>query len=351
MKDLFAPCTVGGLHLRNRICRSATNDYAGNLDGTVSDIQMQIYQQLAENDVGLIITGHACVCPEGRNDPRQNCMYDDRFIPSQQALTALVHRHGGKIVQQLNHSGGLCPPDVIGGTPAAPSPLAYKPGIQAYALSKAEILQIQDHFASAAMRAKEAGYDGVQIHCAHGYLFSEFIDPQTNERTDEYGGNAENRFRIVRETIMRVRKAVGSDYPILLKLHVNIRGQDADFPAALADMLHFAQSQGIAAAELSGYDFASQPPEARSYYLEQSKTLAALPDIPPLILVGGLHSRDTMQGALDAGMALVSAARPFICQPDFIRRIRDGGISACRGCYGCFRCYQQTGRRCVLHKP
>ena len=139
MKDLFVPCTVGRLRLRNRICRSATNDYAGNPDGTVSDMQMQIYQQLAENDVGLIITGHACVCPEGRNDPRQNGMYDDRFIPSQQALTALVHRHGGTIVQQLNHSGGLCPPDVIGGTPAAPSPLAYQPGIQADALSKTEI--------------------------------------------------------------------------------------------------------------------------------------------------------------------------------------------------------------------
>lgn len=350
MKDLLAPCTVGGLHLRNRICRSATNDYAGNPDGTVSDIQMQIYQQLAENDTGLIITGHACVSLDGRNDPHQNCMYDDRFIPSQRALTALVHRFGGTIVQQLNHSGGMCPPDVIGGTPAAPSPLVYKPEIQAYALSKAEILRIEDNFASAAVRAKAAGYDGVQIHCAHGYLFSEFIDPHTNHRMDEYGGNAENRFRIVRETIIKVRKAVGIDYPVLLKLHVNIRGQDAGFSFALADMLRFAQNQGIAAAELSGYDFAAQPPEAQAYYLEQAQALASLDDIPPLILVGGLHSRNHMQAALNAGMELVSVARPFICQPDFIRRIRDGAVSACRGCYGCFRCYQQTGKRCVLHK-
>lgn len=127
MKELFAPCTLGGLHLRNRICRSATNDYAGNEDGTVSAAQREIYRELAENEVGLIITGHACVSPDGRNDARQNRMDDDRFVTPQRELTGLVHRLGGTIVQQLNHSGGKCPPAVTGGTPAAPSAMEYIP--------------------------------------------------------------------------------------------------------------------------------------------------------------------------------------------------------------------------------
>ena len=183
MKELFSPCMLGGLHLRNRICRSATNDYAGNEDGTVSDAQMEIYRALAENEVGLILTGHACVCPDGRNDPRQNGMYDDRFLVSQRALTDMVHRLGGTIVQQLNHSGGKCPPAVIGGAPAAPSAMEYVPGVMARALEASEIQRIEDDFAAAAVRAKAAGYDGVQIHCAHGYLFSQFIDPSGTNGT------------------------------------------------------------------------------------------------------------------------------------------------------------------------
>ncbi|MGM9613145.1 MAG: NADH:flavin oxidoreductase [Butyricicoccus sp.] len=349
MKELFSPCILGGMQLRSRICRSATNDYAGNEDGTVSTAQMEIYRALAKNEIGLIITGHACVCADGRNDPRQNGMYDDRFLLSQRALTDMVHALGGTIVQQINHSGGKCPPAVIGGAPAAPSAMEYVPGVMARALDAEEIQRIEDDFAAAAVRAKAAGYDGVQIHCAHGYLFSQFIDPKWNQRNDCYGGTAENRFRIVRETIEKVRAAVGKDYPVLLKLHVNTVQPDPDFHTALLSMLDFAAEHGVTAAELSGFDFAAQPPEKRSYYLETARELAGQTALP-LILVGGLRDRADMQAALDAGMELVSAARPFICQPDFMRIVRAGGTSSCRGCYGCFRCYQTTGKRCVLHR-
>ncbi len=349
MKELFAPCTLGGLHLRNRICRSATNDYAGNVDGTVSAAQREIYRELAENEVGLIITGHACVSPDGRNDARQNRMDDDRFLTSQRELTGLVHRLGGTIVQQLNHSGGKCPPAVTGGTPAAPSAMEYIPGVTARALAKAEIRRIEDDFAAAAARAKAAGYDGVQIHGAHGYLFSQFIDPAWNQRDDCYGGSAENRFRIVRETIEKVREAVGGGYPVLLKLHTNLLQDDPGFRPALLRMLDFAAGHGVTAAELSGFDFAAQPPEKRRYYLDAAHGLAEHTALP-LILAGGLRDRTDMQAALDAGMELACASRPFICQPGFVRIARAGGTSSCRGCYGCFRCYQTTGKRCVLHR-
>ncbi len=183
---------------------------------------------------------------------------------------------------------------------------------------------------------------------------------------------------------------------MLLKLHANLAGNDPEFVHALLSMLSFADEHGVAAAELSGFDFASRPPEARCYYLDAARRLAEQTPLPlilvgglrdradmqsaldagvelvsppearcyyldaarrlaeqtplPLILVGGLRDRADMQSALDAGVELVSAARPFICQPDFIRIARAGGASACRGCYGCFRSYQTTGKRCVLHR-
>lgn len=329
MKELFAPCTLGGLHLRNRICRSATNDYAGNEDGTVSAAQREIYRELAENEVGLIITGHACVSPDGRNDARQNRMDDDRFVTPQRELTGLVHR--------------------LGGTPAAPSAMEYIPGVTARALAKAEIRRVEDDFAAAAARAKAAGYDGVQLHGAHGYLFSQFIDPAWNQRDDCYGGSAENRFRILRETIQKVREAVGEEYPVLLKLHTNLLQDDPGFRPALLRMLDFAAEHGVTAVELSGFDFAVQPPEKRRYYLDAARELAEHTALP-LILAGGLRDRMDMQAALDAGMELACASRPFICQPGFARIARAGGTSSCRGCYGCFRCYQTTGKRCVLHR-
>lgn len=348
-KDVFAPCTLGDMPLRNRICRSATNDYAGHADGTVSHAQRDIYRALAENEVGLIITGHACVSADGRNDPNQNCMYDDRFVAGQRALTDLVHCLGGKIVQQLNHSGGKCPPAVIGGTPLAPSAREYVPGVPARAMTVPEILRVQKDFAAAAERAKAAGYDGVEIHAAHGYLLSQFIDPAWNERADAYGGCAENRFRMLCETMERVRAAVGADFPVLLKLHVNLAQPAEEFEDALVRLLDFAAGLGIAAAELSGFDFAQQPPENRRYYLAQAARLAQRVSLP-LILVGGLRDRADLQAALDAGMELAAVSRALICQPHFVRIAQHGGISACRACNGCFRCYPQTGRRCVLHK-
>ncbi|MDR3767483.1 MAG: NADH:flavin oxidoreductase, partial [Butyricicoccus sp.] len=335
MSDLFAPYTLGSLRLCNRICRSATNDYMGNPDGTVSPAQLALYRELAEQEVGLIITGHACVSPDGRNDASQNAMYDDRFIAGQKALTDAVHAAGGCIVQQLSHAGGKSPQAVTGHVPGAPSALEYVSGAPARELTLEEIHRIQDDFAAAAVRAKQAGYDGVQIHCAHGYLLSEFIDPAWNVRTDAYGSD---RFRMARETLEKVRAAVGPDYPVLLKIHSNCQGQTSDFLSALTAFLNFSTDLGVTAAEVSGFDFASQPPEARRYYLQAAEGLVSQTRLP-LILVGGLRDREDMQAALDAGMTLASASRPFICQPDFVCRLKRGGMSACRGCYGCFRCY------------
>ncbi len=347
VNGLFSPYQLGGLSLRNRICRSATNDYAGNEDGTVSQAQMAIYRALAQHEVGLIFTGHACVSPHGRADGRQNAMYGDEFIPAQQALTQMVHALGGCIVQQLSHAGGKSLP--LDGPPPAPSAMEYVPGRPARALSPDEILQIQDNFAAAAVRARAAGYDGVQIHCAHGYLLSEFIDPAWNRRTDAYGGAIPNGLRMARETIGKTRQAVGANFPIFIKIHCNTQGEDPDYLQTLAAFLDECARMGVVAAEISGYDFAKQPPTARRYYLDKAQALAKRTALP-LILVGGLRDRADLQAALDGGMAMASVCRALICQDDFVLRAHEGDASDCLGCFGCFQCYQKTGKRCVLHR-
>lgn len=350
MNKVFEPVQLGTMTVKNHIARSATNDYGGNEDGTVSAFQMEIYEQLAKNEVGLIITGHVCVCPDGRNDARQNGMYDDRFIEGQRALTDMVHGYGAKIVQQISHSGAKCPVAVIGGTPAAPSAVEVMPGVMPRALTVEEIVRIEDDFAAAAVRAKAAGYDGVQIHCAHGYLFSQFIEPAHNKRTDAYGGSAENRFRIVAETIAKVRAAVGPKYPVLIKIHTNAAEGDDVFEGELTEMLRTAQEMGADAAELSGFDFAKKRDgaDARLFYLARAARVSKASGLPCL-LVGGARTLDDMQQVLDAGLCMVSMSRPFVCQPDIIPILKAGGASKCIGCFGCFKIYQTAGKRCVLH--
>lgn len=348
MIQAFEPMSLPHLTISNRICRSATNDYIGNHDGTVSDAQIKRYEALARGGVGLIFTGHACVSAGGRNDPCQNAMYSDHFIESQRRLTDIVHQNGGKIVQQINHSGGKSQRSAITNMPVAPSHMEYVPGVCADALTIDQLLEIEDMFAQAAGRAKMAGYDGVQVHCAHGYLFSEFLDPAWNHRTDTYGGAWENRFRIVRETLEKVRSAVGPEYPLFLKIHTNAVQDDAQFANDLAHMLNSILHIKLEAVELSGHDFATKKPTERLYYLERAACIAQTVKTP-VILAGGVRTLDDIDRALALGIAMVSMARPFICQPDILQILQNRGKSQCRNCFGCFTCYQKTGKHCVMH--
>lgn len=350
MDKIFKEAKFPHITFKNHIARSATNDYAGNEDGTVSAVQMQIYKELAEGQVGLIFTGHYAVTPLGRNDVHQNAIWDDCYIEGQRKLVDEIHKGGSKVVAQLNHAGAKAQKNAIsGGEPVAPSAVEIAPGSVPHALTIEEIQKIEDDFAAAARRAKEAGFDGVQVHCAHGYLFSQFIDLAYNKREDQYGGCIENRFRIVVETLAKVRAAVGEAYPVFIKIHSNAMQGDANHEADLQYMLRKAKEFGVEAAEISGWDFAKQPRGTRLYYLERAAAVRTETGLP-VILVGGIRTLEDMNQALNRGIDMVSLSRPFICQPDILQRLQRGENSKCMECYGCFSCYQKTGKRCVLHK-
>lgn len=360
MSKLFEPVTIGGLKLRNRFVRSATQDFLGEPDGTVSGREVELYRALAAGGVGLIITAHAYVQhPLGRASVKQNAIYDDRFVDGYRRLAAAVHAEGTALVLQVSHAGRQTPPDWPEElTPVAPSAVAdSSSGRTPRALTEEEIWSLVDAYAAAMGRAKAAGCDGVQLHIAHGYLLSSFISPYTNRRTDMWGGSLENRCRILREIMTRGRQAVGKDYPVLVKLN-STDGLAGDGCLSLADVVAVAENLarwGVDAIEVSGgireaKGVMSRPavakPADEAYFAEAARAVKAAAGVP-VILVGGLRSLSVMEEVVASGTAdLVALSRPFVREPDLVNRLRNGQEKA--GCVSCNACFNPSGLRCWL---
>ena len=213
---LFTPVRIGGLSIRNRFVRSATHEGLADENGFYTERLSGVLTLLAEHEVGLIISGHAFVSPEGRASALQASAATDDAIPGWRETVERVHARGAKIALQLAHAGGNT---AVPGA-AGPSAFAQAPGKkECRALTPDEIRNLKTAFAAAACRARRAGFDAVQIHAAHGYLLSQFLSPYYNRRTDDHGGTLSGRARMVYEVYDAVRNAVGEDYPVLIKIN------------------------------------------------------------------------------------------------------------------------------------
>ncbi|MDH4197910.1 MAG: NADH:flavin oxidoreductase, partial [Candidatus Aminicenantes bacterium] len=217
---LFTPVMIGHLSVPNRFVRSATAEFMAEDDGTVTPRLVELYQSLAEGEVGLIISGHAYVQPEGKAGPRQTAVYDDRFTPGLRRLAAAVHAFPSRIFLQLAHAGRQTKPKICGCEPVGPSPVIDpSSGVLPRELSEGEIEGLMAAFVQAARRAREAGFDGVELHAAHGYLLSSFISPHTNTRQDGWGGDVVRRGRILVEILQGIKDACGPAFPVIIKLN------------------------------------------------------------------------------------------------------------------------------------
>lgn len=360
MKSLFEQAQLGGLTLANRFVRSATWEGMAADDGAVSDRLIQTMVDLAQGGVGLIITSHAYVLPKGQAGPWQLGVYKDELLPGLRRLTEAVHAAGGKIVMQLAHAGCFALPQpamVVSDFPE----LGDKPRQE---MSREYVSALPAAFAQAARRAQEAGFDGVQMHSAHGYLLSQFLAPYFNRRTDSYGGPIANRCRLHVEICQAMRAVLGPDYPILVKLNC----QDfAEGGLTLADSLEAARwlaNAGVTAIEISGglltggklspSRMGINKPEKEAYFREEARAFRQAVDLP-LILVGGMRSLEVAQDVLDQGLAdFISLSRPLIREPGLVARWRDGDRSPAKCasdnlCFGPGR--QGKGVYCVLEHP
>jgi 2,4-dienoyl-CoA reductase-like NADH-dependent reductase (Old Yellow Enzyme family) len=334
MSQLFESAKIGSMTLRNRFVRSATWEGMATPAGEVTPRLVETTAALARGGVGLIISSHAYVRPEGQAGPGQLGAYGDELIPGLRRMAAAAHDHGAKILLQMAHAGYFAADRLTGVPPLAVSASVKLDDTPRREMSVADIGNLVSAFAAAAMRAKAAGFDGVQIHSAHGYFLSQFLSPLFNRRKDEYGGALENRIRVHLETIRAVRRAVGDDYPVLIK----VNGRDfADGGLELVEAVEAAQRMepaGLDAFELSSgmtrfsklgasrTGITNQKKEA--YHQEEARAYKARLRTP-LILVGGIRSLPVAERLVAQNVCdFISMSRPFIREPDLINRWASG---------------------------
>ena len=384
--SLFTPGRIGPLVVRNRIVKAATLENMAEPDGRPTDDLLRFYTTLARGGAGLLITGFSYVNQAGKAYPRQNGAHSDAIIPGWLRITAQVHAHGAAIAMQISHGGRqVCQPEGHGAAPVAPtSARSLITLVKPKRMTVEDIWQTIQDFAAAASRARIAGFDAVQIQAAHGYLASAFLSPLTNRRNDGWGRHPEGRFRFLREVYLAIRRAVGPEFPVLVKLNMDdflpgglrppeatvaacrlaALGVDAlEISGGMAETIFFAARGEIPIADI----VRSRPWAhrlllrlltalqrrrvrfAEAYFLPHARRVRSLVPIP-LILVGGMRDREQMETILGSGEAdFIALARPLIRQP-FLPRLWEAGARAPSRCEACNRCiaavYQGHSLRC-----
>ena len=361
MVDLFKPYRIGALEIRNRFIRSATTSAWSDEHGIVSDEMIRYYTQLAEGGVGLIIKGHLYIDPRGKAHNGMAGIHDDSVIPKLKELTDAVHRNGGAILAQINYGGY----QASAGERMGPSDYKGK-GWSARAMTTKEIWDIVEKFGAASERAIKAGFDGVQLHAAHGYLISEFLSKHANTRTDEWGGDLKNRMRLLKEVYLDVRGRLGTDAVISMKMNGDDFSQDGFTVDESALVAHALASIGIDMIEVSGGGIGREdqylerarhkdPALCEPSFAGHCEKIRAASKPKPLALVNGFRTKAAMQAVVDRGIAdLISMSRPLIREPDLIKRLQAGQTEA--SCIRCDACqsdavFSKAMLRCRLDNP
>ena len=348
MSKLFETTEINGMKLLNRFVRSATWEGMATEDGACTGRLVEIMAQLAQGRVGLIITSHTYVLPEGQAGPWQLGVYKDELIEGLREMTAAVHSRGGNVVLQMAHAGLSASSSLTGQKPMAMSKVEEVSESPCKEMTVDEIQEIVEAFGQAARRAKEAGFDGVQIHAAHGYLLSQSLSPFFNRRTDAYGGPIENRARFLLEVLQRVRATTGANFPLLVKMNCQDfieGGLTLEDSVEVGEML---QKGGIDAIELSGGTFVSgklgpsrgriDSEEKEAYFKDSAKVFKERLRVP-LMLVGGIRSFQIADQLVEEGYAdYISMSRPFIREPNLIERWESGDLSRAR-CLSDSKCF------------
>ena len=390
MSALFKSILINKMNLKNRIVKSATIENMATLGGLPTDKTRQYYKRLAKGGTGLIITGYAYVNKDGRSYPLQNGAHTDAIIERWKPITENVHENGSRIALQIVHGGRQTKPQAFENTeqlaPSATPNLVYFTWPKSMTVK--QIWQTITDFADSAERAKKAGFDAVQIHAAHGYLISSFLSPITNRRKDDWGGDADRRFRFLEEVYTAVRKRVGDDFPVLAKLNIH------DFvPFGLTPKRSFPIARRLAALGLDALEISGSIAETslgmcrgdspakilardrsplgrlyisfslagmkamlgfkENYFLDYAERLKPTLNIP-LILVGGIRNPVTAQDIIQSGRAdLISMARPLIREPSLPNKWQKGVMEPA-SCTSCNRCLGEAEQgnvlRCYLTK-
>jgi len=324
MSCLLEPLTEGPLALPNRLVMPPMGTEKSDSDGRVSKELLHYYDQKSQGGyIGLVIVEHSYISPEGKASPRQLSVAEDSSIEGLKQLAHLIQANGSKAVVQINHAGSNTTEEVTGITPAAPSAVRHpQKKTRPRELTAAEIEKIIDAFGHAARRVKEAGFDGIEIHAAHGFLLNQFYSPLTNQRADPYGGSLDKRIKIHLQVIEAVREAVGKDYPLVLRLGAS---DYMDGGATIEDSQYSAlefEKAGVNILDisggLSGYNIPGLT--GQGFFAPLTEAIKEKVSIP-VILTGGITEARAADQLLAAGKAdLIGVGRAIFKDSDWARR-------------------------------
>jgi 2,4-dienoyl-CoA reductase-like NADH-dependent reductase (Old Yellow Enzyme family)/thioredoxin reductase len=343
LPSLFSPIKIKSLELVNRAVMPPMGTNLGNPDGTVSEANLAYIKRRARGRAGLIITEITSVHPSGSAIPNELGAYHDQFIPGLKKIADEVHAAGYKVALQLHHAGResmylLREKKAI--APSAIRSLVF--GLTPREMTHEEIHEIITAFGAAARRGMEAGFDAVEIHGAHGYLLTQFLSALSNKRDDEYGGSLNNRSRFMIEVLQEVRKTVGPDFPISLRLSVeecieggytfeDIRPILPSLVQAGADILHASLGTHGSPGGITSAPFEYQP----GFNVWRAKKLKEVVNLP-VIAVGRFTEPSLADEVIARGEAdLVAFGRQFLADPDFLIKAWEDRPEDIRKCIAC----------------
>ncbi|EPA8367162.1 NADH-dependent flavin oxidoreductase [Vibrio fluvialis] len=338
MKDpLFQPFTFkNGVTLRNRVVMAPMTTWSSNADETISDEELRYYRARAQG-VGLLLTGCSHVQPSGIGFTDEFAAYDDRFIPSLTKLADAAKSGGAVAVLQLFHAGNKAVPDLIpNGELVSASAMAAPKGpfndgkLASRELTEAEIFELIHDFGQATRRAIEAGFDGIELHGAHGFLIQNFLSPLFNQRQDQWGGSLENRMRFPLEVVREVRRVIDehASRPFLLGYRISPEepGEGAlriDDALVLAETL--AQAGNIDYLHTSLYNIlAGQSQDDTSGKTTAQRFIDRVADRVPLMAAGEVRTPNQARNVLETGMPLVVVGRSLVMNPTWVEMAQDG---------------------------
>ncbi len=388
--NLFTRGTMGSLVLRNRTIRSAA--FEGMCPGGVpSQSLLEYHRSVAAGGIGMTTLAYVAVVDGGRTFSHQAWMSQEN-VPHFRKITDAVHREGAAASVQLGHAGNMSDSKVSRVRAMAPSGKFCLYGLTLpKKMTAADIEDLVKAHGVAVRRAREAGFDAVEIHAGHGYLISQFLSPYTNRRTDGYGGSLENRARFMREVMREVRKAAGGKIAVVVKTNL-----EDGFPGGMTgeegiEVARMLEAEGADALVLSG-GFVSRTslymlkghtphremaamqtnplirigmklfsrimiedyPYREAFFLEQAREVRKRVKLP-LVYVGGLVSRPVIENVLEEGFEFVSLARALVVEPDFINKIKKdpSHVSPCLACGPCNLCVatMYNGEMKCLYEP
>ncbi len=402
---LAMPLDIGTLTIPGRLVKAATAETRFDHDGYATDELLELYEPMVAAGTPLIVTGNLYVHSSGKSTPRMGGIDHDDKISGLSELTAMARANGVRVFAQLNHCGRQTLPRALGRDEAVSASAVREKllGTKPRPMTAAEIDQTVVAFADAAVRARESGFDGVEVHMAHGYLLGQFLTPYTNRRSDRFGGSAAARMRVPLQVIRSIRRRVGDDFPVMVRLNghdllagragldtaelVGIAGVLADCGVDAVDLTagHYESGLGMMRGRFDGFfsamldegagahlprwrqalmrvgapaaEWASARmwgPPSEGWNLRYSRHFTAALDIP-VICVGGFHTRAAMEAAVSGGACdAVAVGRAMIADPMLWRHLREGlEAPQCDYCNGCIAraggmpadCYNDEVRR------